>query len=125
MGINATRALTCKYNAQLSCGRVQTPTLAMIARREQEIKEFVPKEYFGMTLKPQVSAGAGRIRRAEATAPLIRNRRKKLKKELEGKSIDGDLCGEGFQNQNAPGLCDLTELHGMPAAASVIRQKKP
>ena len=34
VGINATRALTCKYNAQLSCGRVQTPTLAMIARRE-------------------------------------------------------------------------------------------
>ena len=27
VGINATRALTCKYNAQLSCGRVQTPTL--------------------------------------------------------------------------------------------------
>lgn len=35
VGINATRALTCKYNAQLSCGRVQTPTLAMIARREK------------------------------------------------------------------------------------------
>lgn len=41
VGINATRALTCKYNAQLSCGRVQTPTLAMIAQREQEIREFV------------------------------------------------------------------------------------
>ncbi len=37
VGINATRALTCKYNAQLSCGRVQTPTLAMIAAREKEI----------------------------------------------------------------------------------------
>lgn len=43
VGINATRALTCKYNAQLSCGRVQTPTLAMIAEREEEIKGFVPK----------------------------------------------------------------------------------
>ena len=42
VGINGTRALTCKYNAQLSCGRVQTPTLAMIAQREEEIKEFVP-----------------------------------------------------------------------------------
>ena len=40
VGINATRALTCKYNAQLSCGRVQTPTLAMIARREEEIRAF-------------------------------------------------------------------------------------
>ena len=34
VGINATRALTTKYNAQLSCGRVQTPTLAMILKRE-------------------------------------------------------------------------------------------
>ena len=49
VGINATRALTCKYNAQLSCGRVQTPTLAMIAQREQEIREFVPKPYYTVT----------------------------------------------------------------------------
>ncbi len=48
VGINATRALTCKYNAQLSCGRVQTPTLAMIATREEEIKKFVPKPYYGL-----------------------------------------------------------------------------
>nr|WP_294495187.1 DNA topoisomerase III [uncultured Mediterraneibacter sp.] len=48
VGINATRALTCKYNAQLSCGRVQTPTLAMIASREEEIKNFIPKPYYGL-----------------------------------------------------------------------------
>ena len=46
VGINATRALTCKYNAQLSCGRVQTPTLAMIAKREEEIKNFQPRSYY-------------------------------------------------------------------------------
>lgn len=51
VGINATRALTCKYNAQLSCGRVQTPTLAMIAKREEDIRAFVPKPYYGMTAK--------------------------------------------------------------------------
>ena len=45
VGINATRALTCKYNAQLSCGRVQTPTVAIIAKREDEIRNFVPKTY--------------------------------------------------------------------------------
>ena len=50
-GINATRALTCKYNASLSCGRVQTPTLAIIARREEEIKNFVPKPYYGISAK--------------------------------------------------------------------------
>ena len=46
VGLNVTRALTCKYNAQLSAGRVQTPTLAMIVDREQQIKKFVPKDYY-------------------------------------------------------------------------------
>ena len=50
VGINATRALTCKYNAQLSCGRVQTPTLAMINERENEIKNFVPKDYYELSI---------------------------------------------------------------------------
>lgn len=51
VGLNVTRALTCKFNAQLSAGRVQTPTLALIVRREEEIRRFVPKEYWGVRLK--------------------------------------------------------------------------
>lgn len=51
VGLNVTRALTCKYNAQLSAGRVQTPTLALIVDREEEIKKFVPKEFYGVRLK--------------------------------------------------------------------------
>ena len=46
VGLNVTRALTCKYNAQLSAGRVQTPTLAMVVAREEEIKKFVPKDFW-------------------------------------------------------------------------------
>jgi len=46
VGLNVTRALTCKYNAQLSAGRVQTPTLAMVVERENEIKKFVPQDYW-------------------------------------------------------------------------------
>ncbi|MCH1626318.1 DNA topoisomerase III [Ferdinandcohnia quinoae] len=46
VGINATRALTTKHNAQLSCGRVQTPTLAIMAKREAEIKSFKPQPYY-------------------------------------------------------------------------------
>jgi DNA topoisomerase III len=46
IGLNVTRALTCKYNAQLSAGRVQTPTLALIVNRENEIKKFIPKDYW-------------------------------------------------------------------------------
>lgn len=46
VGLNVTRALTCKYNAQLSAGRVQTPTLAMVVAREREIRKFVPQDYW-------------------------------------------------------------------------------
>lgn len=48
IGLNVTRALTCKYNAQLSAGRVQTPTLAMVVERENEIKQFIPKDYWSI-----------------------------------------------------------------------------
>lgn len=51
VGLNATRALTVKHNAQLSCGRVQTPTLAMIAKRESQIKNFKPRSYYGLKVK--------------------------------------------------------------------------
>ncbi len=51
VGLNITRALTCKYNAQLSAGRVQSPTLAMIVQREDEIKNFVPKDYYTVSAK--------------------------------------------------------------------------
>ncbi len=46
VGLNVSRALTCKHNAQLSAGRVQTPTLAMIVKREEEILKFRAKDYF-------------------------------------------------------------------------------
>lgn len=48
VGINATRALTVKHNAQLSCGRVQTPTIAMIAALEDEIRNFKPVSFYGI-----------------------------------------------------------------------------
>lgn len=48
VGLNTTRALTCKYNAQLSAGRVQTPTLALIVKREEEILAFKPKDYYSV-----------------------------------------------------------------------------
>ena len=51
VGLNVTRALTCKYNAQLSAGRVQTPTLAVIVAREEEIRRFIPKDYWTIRAK--------------------------------------------------------------------------
>lgn len=49
VGINATRAFTVKYDALLSIGRVQTPTLAMIVKRQAEIDNFVPEKYYEVT----------------------------------------------------------------------------
>ena len=49
LGMNATRLYTLKYgqNRQvLSIGRVQTPTLALIVKRQQEIENFVPEAYW-------------------------------------------------------------------------------
>ena len=110
VGINATRALTCKYNAQLSCGRVQTPTLAMIARREQEIKEFVPKEYFGLTLKAAGIRWSWQDKKSGSYRTFDKERAEKLKKELEGKVLTVTSVEKVSKKQNAPGLYDLTEL---------------
>ena len=110
VGINATRALTCKYNAQLSCGRVQTPTLAMIARREQEIKEFVPKEYFGLTLKAAGIRWSWQDKKSGSYRTFDKEWAEKLKKELEGKALTVTSVEKVSKKQNAPGLYDLTEL---------------
>ncbi|MEB8097525.1 DNA topoisomerase III [Staphylococcus xylosus] len=50
VGINATRALTTKYDAQLSLGRVQTPTIQLVQMRQNEIKQFEPKTYYTMSI---------------------------------------------------------------------------
>ena len=49
LGMNATRAYTLRYARDrqiLSIGRVQTPTLALIVKRQEEIEHFVPKTYW-------------------------------------------------------------------------------
>ncbi|WKB37280.1 DNA topoisomerase [Terrilactibacillus sp. S3-3] len=51
VGLNLSRALTTKYNDSLSAGRVQTPTLAMILKREQTIKAFRPEPYWTIQAK--------------------------------------------------------------------------
>ena len=110
VGINATRALTCKYNAQLSCGRVQTPTLAMIAHREQEIRDFVAEEYFGISLKASGIRWSWQDKKSGSYRSFDREKVEKRKKELEGKALTVSSVEKISKNQNAPGLYDLTEL---------------
>lgn len=51
VGINATRALTTKYDAQLSLGRVQTPTIQLVQNRQNMINHFTPQTYFTLVAK--------------------------------------------------------------------------
>jgi DNA topoisomerase-3 len=53
VGINATRAYTVTFNSKLNLGRVQTPTLALLVKREQDIANFVPQEYFTISVDLQ------------------------------------------------------------------------
>ncbi|MCL2058454.1 MAG: DNA topoisomerase III [Oscillospiraceae bacterium] len=58
VGLNVTRALTCKHNAQLSAGRVQTPTLSMIVQREEDIRRFKPLDYYRIAALASPVGGA-------------------------------------------------------------------
>ena len=69
VGINATRALTCKYNAQLSCGRVQTPTPAGRRRSAALCQSPITGSAAGQAASPW----PGRTKRAAAEAPFRRN----------------------------------------------------
>ena len=111
VGINATRALTCKYNAQLSCGRVQTPTLAIIAKREKEIREFVPKPYYGLTAygTPGVTL-TWRDEKSGSYRSFDKNRITALEKELRGKDGVVTEVKRTAKKTPAPLLYDLTEL---------------
>src|SRR5699024_4494936 len=84
VGINATRALTCKYNAQLSCGRVQTPTLAIVAKREEQIRSFVPQTYYGMRAAAKGLTLVWKDGKSGSTRTFDRGKIQNLKKELEG-----------------------------------------
>ncbi|MCI9489352.1 MAG: DNA topoisomerase III [Dorea sp.] len=114
VGINATRALTCKYNAQLSCGRVQTPTLSIIARREDEIRNFKPEDYYGL----RCTTGSGVSRTSwtwqHEKSGSLRSFQKELLTGLEQQirkaSLHLDEVHTSSKRTFSPGLYDLTEL---------------
>lgn len=112
VGINATRALTCKYSAQLSCGRVQTPTLAMIARREAEIRGFVPQPYFGIQAKsvtPPLTL-TWQDGKSKSFRSFDRERISELVKQVQGTDGVVTEIKRTPKKTFAPLLYDLTEL---------------
>ena len=109
VGLNVTRALTCKYNAQLSAGRVQSPTLAMIVNREEEIKNFKPVDYFnikalgkGITLSWINDKGNGTIYEEDLAKSIV----SKCKGQ-EGEVVE---INKSNKKKYSKALYDLTEL---------------
>lgn len=109
VGLNVTRGLTCKYNAQLSAGRVQSPTLSLIVNREEEIKNFKPKEYHTITVKSDKcnftwvnKDNNGRIFDLEFS--------KKIEMKLKGSNINIVNVNSKDKKAYPKALYDLTEL---------------
>ncbi|MDS0527352.1 DNA topoisomerase III [Clostridium sp. SHJSY1] len=109
IGLNVTRALTCKYNAQLSAGRVQSPTLAMIVDREEEIRNFKPVDYYkinasakGFKLSWADSKGNSSIYNEGAAKSLVSKTQ-----GAEGEVIE---VTKSLKKKYSAPLYDLTEL---------------
>lgn len=110
VGINATRALTCKYNAQLSCGRVQTPTLAMIQARENEIHQFVPESYYTITAKADGITFTWKEGKTGSLRTYQKERAEEIKKKCENHSLIIKKTEKKEKKVYPPLLYDLTEL---------------
>ena len=110
VGINATRALTCKYNAQLSCGRVQTPTLAMIEKREEEIRSFKPETYYGITLMAEGIRFTWQDKKSGSARSFSKERIETLKQKMQGAPLFIKEVEKKAKKTYAPALYDLTEL---------------
>ncbi|PEK39822.1 MULTISPECIES: DNA topoisomerase III [Bacillus] len=110
IGLNATRALTTRFNAQLNCGRVQTPTVAIIAGREDEIKNFKAQTYYGieaqttekLKLTWQDAKGNGRSFDKAKIDTIV--------KKLDKQNATVTEIEKKQKKSFAPGLYDLTEL---------------
>ncbi|PFW89041.1 DNA topoisomerase III [Bacillus pseudomycoides] len=110
IGLNATRALTTRFNAQLNCGRVQTPTVAIIAGREDEIKNFKAQTYYGieaqttdkLKLTWQDGKGNGRSFDKAKIDTIV--------KKLDKQNATVTEIEKKQKKSFAPGLYDLTEL---------------
>ena len=113
VGLNVTRALTCHYGASLSAGRVQTPTLALIVRREEEIKAFKPRDYFNVRALFKTSGGSFSAlwkndKKLSAIADI--DTANALCAKIKGGSFTVSEITSTTVKKPSPALYDLTEL---------------
>ena len=117
VGINASRAYTLKYNTLLSIGRVQTPTLAIIVARAQEIAAFVPEEYWELRADFGLADGQtywgvwqDKQGKTRLIGPQAAEQAKALQAEVKGRPAQVLQVGREEKSQPPPLLYDLTEL---------------
>lgn len=110
VGLNASRALTVKHNAQLSCGRVQTPTLSMILARSQQIKNFKPQKYYGLKAMSGKLTWVWRDKKSGQNRMFDKVGMEKIKNSLEGKNGCIIQITKKAKKTYAPALYDLTQL---------------
>ncbi|GAA3722156.1 DNA topoisomerase III [Salinicoccus jeotgali] len=110
VGLNATRALTTKFNAQLSAGRVQTPTVGIIAQREEEIKNFTPRKYNEVTFKS--NNGINFLWNDDKNNSRIFNKEQadNLYNKMNNHTAIINSIEKSQKKKFAPQLYDLTEL---------------
>lgn len=110
VGINATRALTSKYNAQLSCGRVQTPTLAIISKREEDIRNFKPQKYYGIEAFGEKVKFTWQYKKNNDIKIFDKDEGDKIFQSIKG--LSGEITSIEKANKKIypPKLYDLTEL---------------
>lgn len=110
VGLNATRALTTKYNARLSAGRVQTPTLGMIAKREADIQNFHTKKYYGLQLQSKHKLTLIWHDEKNNSRLFNKNDVEKLYQKVKNEPVTIQAVDKKTKKQFAPQLYDLTEL---------------
>lgn len=108
IGLNVTRALTTKYKDPLSAGRVQTPTLALVLEREQQIQSFVPKEYW--TIRADIGPLSTDWERDNEKRIFDKAKAETIQSKVNGKKAVLDKIDRKKKSEPQPLPYDLTEL---------------
>lgn len=108
VGLNVTRALTVKYQDNLSAGRVQTPTLALVRRQEEKIEKFMPQKYYRIALR--LGNQTAYMKQKNIYAIKERDEAEKKKRHLDNFKGQIKNINSKVKREAAPLLYDLTEL---------------
>lgn len=110
VGINATRAYTTMNNTLLSIGRVQTPTLALVVNRYQEMQNFIPKDYYEVKVEYEDFFGQWFLEQISETKIMKEEKAKQIAEKVKGKEGIVTEVEKKRNTQKPPFLYDLTEL---------------